>query len=449
MTMKHESERQEQEILDILQGIEPLSLEDRVAQQERAKAEIRTRWENAAQSQAPSPGDQELLSQCRGQDRNVAKLAFRQLVQRYQKYVYTYFMTEVAEQTAFEMTRDVFVQAYKHLEEFPVGGSMKAWLLGIARKKLLKVSQKSEQAWYLRLLPVQLYRRHLTRTQQEEQLESSIPEEKSDCALVRRQLSAYIDNELPSAAAEHLEVHLAGCLQCSQEYDHLLDTIEVARASGLTSAPANLLPAINVALEQETPFERLSAIFKKLTDIVPAPVFQVATITLGIVVILLGILHNSQQSYIQELETRNARLQATVRSLNREPVQDTMLNTFIIFTGAIVSEAMPPEAAQYVDTLLPEPENAPPFRMIPGDIESVRAKVKTYIASFHGVITEPDERIRHKTLNILKISAELPSKATSLLSLFLQQLESGQPEPVDGVDSTTILINIYIIDTLT
>ena len=440
--MKNESQQHEQDIVDIVQGVEQQSPEERTAQQEREKAELRARWQNATASyEASSPSDQELLDRWRGQDAEAAKHAFRQLVRRYQRYVYTYMKGKLDEQTAFDMTCDVFAQAYTHVEQFPAESSLKTWLLSIARQKILHISRISEKTWYLRLFPLPLYQWYLNRTHAEEPLEDSMPAD--TCERVRRQLSAYIDNELAPSETDVLEAHLTTCLPCSEEYDRLLDTVDIARSAGLLPAPANLLPVINAALEQEAPFERLLASFRKLARGIPAPVFQVATLTLGVAVILLGLLNSSRQDYIYDLETRNARLQTTVRSLNRGSVQDAMLNTFVIFTRTIVSEAMPPEAARFADTLIPEPKKAPRPRAISGTVESVRLEIITYLNAIQATITE--NRIHHETLNVLKITTEVPRDSRFLLSLFLQHLELSEPD--QGNDIMTTSIDIYIIGT--
>ncbi len=444
--MNNESKQQEQDIIDILQDLEQFTPEDRTAQQAREKAELRARWEKAAQSQAPSPSDQELLRQCQGHDPAAAKQAFRQFVQRYKQHVYTYLMAKVDEQTAFEMTRAVFVQAYRHLKQFPADTAIKTWLLTIAREKRLKVSRKSEETWYLRLFPLPLYQWYVKRRHPDELSEDSPAAATDTCALVRGQLSAFIDNELPSTETEHLEAHLAFCLGCAQEYDRLLDTIELARSSKLISAPANLLPAINAVLDQDSLFDRILASIRRFVNIVPAPVFHVATLTLGIAVILLGLVNSSRQGYIQELEYRNARLRSTVRSLEQGEGQETMLNTFVIFTGTTVSEKMPPEAAQFVDTLLPDPKKSPRSRMISGTIARVQAEMETFLKPFQATITE--KRVPHKTLNILKLTTALPQNSRSLFSLFLQGLEPTPSEADPGTDSSTTSFTIYIIDTL-
>ncbi|MCP3676390.1 MAG: hypothetical protein GY721_02030 [Deltaproteobacteria bacterium] len=124
-----------------------------------------------------------------------------------------------------------------------------------------------------------------------------------------------------------------------------------------------------------------------------------------------------------------------------------MLKSFAILTGSIATEEMPPEAAQYVAELIPEPEKAPEPRIIPGTIESVSNEIGTYLNSLQTTSTD-EQTSSHGTLKILKITAELPEHPNVIVSLFFQQLEQKPPEPGELFDISKTSIDIYIIDKL-
>ena len=55
---------------------------------------------------------------------------------------------------------------------------------------------------------------------------------KKDCASIQSELSAYIDNELPTVERTVVETHLSGCRRCQQELEKLKTL-----AAGVTALP--------------------------------------------------------------------------------------------------------------------------------------------------------------------------------------------------------------------
>ncbi len=140
--MSSNKQSRKEELLNILQGPDSRQPRDSSGQYTMRKEELSQILPDVPKHQQNSSTDRELLTQCRSDDKNAAKSAFRQLVQRHQNRVYTHVKSMVDDDTAaFEMTRDVFVQAYKDLERIPRDMSFKIWILKLAKKQLLKASR--------------------------------------------------------------------------------------------------------------------------------------------------------------------------------------------------------------------------------------------------------------------------------------------------------------------
>jgi DNA-directed RNA polymerase specialized sigma24 family protein len=406
---------------------------------EKRKAELLKILQDVDRKPQGSISDQEMITQCQSKDRKISRTSFNQLIQRYQNNVYTYVSHRLGnDQVTFEATRDVFVQAYKNISQVPTDTSVKAWLLKLAKRRILTISRKRDK-WYVALVPMRIYQWYQQRMAMQKQPEAVSKTAKTECEEIRCLFSAYYDGELSKAEATCVETHLGSCEQCRLEYEKLQETIGIVHTFGLMSAPANLQRAINTVLDKETLWERCLNYCKKLAGIFQFPVPQIAFAAASIAIIFLGIAYYVQREQIRQME---AELQATRGVISLPP--EVTVNTFVIFTGQIVSEEMPIEAGEYVSTIIPEPEKAE-IRFIAGDITSIGEKIVEHICSIQGKIAE-DQEFQNNTLTIRKITAELPKYSTSGISAFLQQLEAKQTELGKPSGITTLLIEIYIID---
>ncbi len=80
--------------------------------------------------------DQELVERCRGTDGTVA---YRQLVERYQRPVYAYVAGRLGDPSlARDATQEAFVRAYFSLGTLRKPAALHAWLLGIAGRVALE-----------------------------------------------------------------------------------------------------------------------------------------------------------------------------------------------------------------------------------------------------------------------------------------------------------------------
>lgn len=396
---------------------------------EKRKEELLQLLQNVDRPQQDTLSEQTILMQCRSNDKDASKKAFRQLIQRYQNDVYTYVYQMVGDEAASNITRDVFVQAYRNISHLRPDMPVKAWFLKIAKKKLLKVSRKQKGT-----------RQTGEKT---EYLEETLKTTGNPCEEIRNLLSAYIDDELSESETDRVEAHLADCEQCCLEFEKLEETVGLVHMFGLMEAPANLQREILTELDKESPLEQLLVYFKRLTDISQIPAPQIATIVATVALIFLGIFSYNQYRQIHDLKEQNAQLRTTVRGIDSTAPELT-INTFVIFTGKIISEEMPLEAGKYVSGLIPEPDKAE-TRFIAGDITSIGDKIATHIRSIQGEITG-DQPLQKKNLIIRHITAEIPKYSNSGIFLFLQHLEQKPAEPGEPSDIPTFPVEIYVID---
>ena len=81
------------------------------------------------------------------QVRNGSADAFEQLVRDHQRTVRAFIAGHVASlQTADELAQDVFVAAFRGIDRYQGHGSVAAWLLGIARHKVLTYLRRKTQS---------------------------------------------------------------------------------------------------------------------------------------------------------------------------------------------------------------------------------------------------------------------------------------------------------------
>ena len=406
--------------------------------------------------------DQEMLARCQSKEPQTSRMGLNQLIQRYQNQVYAYLTHMLGdEQAACEAARDVFAQAYQAIGRVPPDLSVKAWLLMLAKKRVLQAARKRDR-WHRRLVPLALY--------QWQQRIAAVPEPLADvsasaqpeCADIRGRLAAYHDGELSAEEAARVEAHSNACEPCRLEAEQLLETVDVVQTFGLSTAPANLQREINAALDYVPLWEYLFTSVKEWGGNFSFPLSQAAVVA-ATMIMLIGLnyyqYHNMQalNALNARLRTANANLKSAVRG-ETQAGQDMMQNTFVIFTGKTISEGMPLEAGEYVASLFPEaanasnplfilspePAKAPNQLFIPGNLTEVSAQIKTSLASLQGQWSE--DSIPHQTLAIRKITVELPQNTTALLARLLQAAAPKSPAQPETANIPTVSIELYLID---
>jgi RNA polymerase sigma factor (sigma-70 family) len=71
---------------------------------------------------------------------------FRVLYQRHQPDVLAYFLRRLRREDAVEATADVFVTAWRRLDDIPADGEARLWLFGVARN-VLRNQQRTVRRW--------------------------------------------------------------------------------------------------------------------------------------------------------------------------------------------------------------------------------------------------------------------------------------------------------------
>ncbi len=415
--MTNNSEQRKHELLQLLQRVEQIRPEETESKRQE---------------------DGELIALARQGDR----IAFNQLLQRYQDHVYTYVVHLGSDkQKAVAITCDVFIKAYRKLRRFQGDISFKAWLLNIAEQQVHKASVK----WYLAVLPFSLYQWYQRIVETQETAEDIPVSQESEGEHVRGPLSAYLDDELDEADMLQVEAHLAECEECGLAFESLLHTSDMVSHFGMLNAPANVRVAVNDALDKGSVWEEW------FTHPGYRPFPQFAAIAATLCVIVLGTFFVTQQVQIdrqmRRLQAANARLRK-VRNATFSR-QETTFNTFVIVTGTLVSEGLSPEAVEYVSALFPQVQSdtAPEPRFIPGSLATLGDDLIQYLQAHHGTIQD-DQSYPDPPLNVRHIIATFP-RYSSTLAHFLDQLEQenpGQSEETSLFEPGTITLEIHILD---
>lgn len=76
-----------------------------------------------------------------------AEPLFRSLYEEQQADVLAYFMRRLNSEDAIEATADVFLTAWRRIEDVPDGSAARLWLFGIARN-VLRNRQRTNQRWF-------------------------------------------------------------------------------------------------------------------------------------------------------------------------------------------------------------------------------------------------------------------------------------------------------------
>ncbi|MDH7569501.1 MAG: zf-HC2 domain-containing protein, partial [Armatimonadota bacterium] len=69
-----------------------------------------------------------------------------------------------------------------------------------------------------------------------------------ECRRVRKELSVYLDGEMPAAERARVAHHLRQCAGCAAEAEALRRTIHLARSLGALSPPPNLRARLHTAV---------------------------------------------------------------------------------------------------------------------------------------------------------------------------------------------------------
>ncbi|GAK48866.1 RNA polymerase ECF-type sigma factor [Candidatus Moduliflexus flocculans] len=259
--------------------------------------------------------EDDLIRACRKGDR----AAFNLFAQRYLDKVFSYVSFASANPAdAADLTRRIFVAAYRQFPEYADTIPLNAWLFGIA-ERCLQQDARSRRPWYRRLLPQR------SREFPDETAAPTYAAKQPDgCEAIREMLQEYHDGELNEMDAKRVEKHLQRCRDCWQEFDELQETIMLLQTAGRKHAPVELRPQINEALDHLAPSWNWVAPFRNV------PLLQMTSAAAGMAILFLVAYTYTLNFRLQSLSNDVARL----RSAQTSEHAPLFVNTYIIVTGA-------------------------------------------------------------------------------------------------------------------
>ena len=353
--------------------------------------------------QTESLGGENLIRLCQAGD----QAAFNQFTQQYLEKIYTYvaFAADDAARAA-ELTRDIFLAAYRQFPRYAAEEPVNVWLLSLADRHLRQAAAR--QIGWRRFLPAMF--RHAER-----QPDAAQASEVSDCAAAQDKLSEYLDGELNEVDAKRVEKHLQQCATCWQAFESLQETVLMLQSVGRKTAPRDLRPQILAAIEQMTPARDWGALFRSV------PVLQFTSVSLSLAVLLLGSYLWMQRHPVVIDDT-----QEVMRGSERDGAflgeTGDLPHVFVILTGKFVSDEMPLEIGAMLDGLPSEPDKVK-FWFLPGAAAPLAEQISQQIEAMQGRVVSRDFQEKNGIV-IGKIVAELPQNPSTMFSKFLETLRA-------------------------
>lgn len=370
-----------------------------------------------ARQQTTSPDD--LIARCRQGDRS----AFTQLIITYQDAVLTYLShTTDHDETARDLTIATFVAAYRGLRRYSGRMSVKAWLLALADQQRAKHRGLRRFLEFLRPGKTQPH------TDRDENASEALNDVPAECGAISPQLSAYLDGELDDAAAQQVTQHLQRCDACQQEFDELVDMLDIVQTHGRQPAPPDLRVAVNAAIDaSEARTAGLAAWFR-------LPLSQAATAFSLLLVATLSVLLLNQQHQIQQLERQfilDARRGAA--PTDARPAK----TTFVILTGTATVQEMLLHGSGQLSDHLTAPPDVTELLEIPGTEADIYAMLVERIRSVNGTILH-DERLTDASFRLRTLTVEVPATISEAFLSVLRPLDRATTDS-DGEIATTLL----------
>lgn len=365
-----------------------------------------------------------LIRRCQAGD----QAAFNQFTQQYLEKIYTYvaFVVDDAARAA-ELTRDIFLAAYRQFPRYDANEPLNVWLFSLAERHLRQAAAR--QIDWRRFLP-SMFRRS------ERQPDAAQASEASDCAATQGKLSEYLDGELNEVDAKRVEKHLQQCATCWQAFESLQETVLMLQSVGRKAAPRDLRPQILAAIEQMTPARNWSALFRSV------PVLQCTSVSLSLAALLLG-----SYLWMQRHPVVIDDAQEVMRGSERDGAflgeTGDLPHVFVILTGKFVSDEMPLETGAMLDDIPREPGEVE-FRLLPGTAASLAAQISQQIETMQGRVVSRDFQEKDGIV-VGKIRIELPQNPSAMFSKFLETLRAEpaaqrEPQPLSAEFS------IYLVE---
>jgi len=191
---------------------------------------------------------QDLIEGCRNGDRQ----AFNQFIRNYQDDIFSHIYQMVGnEKNTLDITRDVFVTAYKSFSTFHDETSVEVWLFKIA-ERYIQATLRVRKKWYDSIFPVR------TSGQQQETAESEkYPKQESASEEPDGLLIAYIGGELSEFESKRVEKRLKEDADYRREYEELQKVDTLLQFFRRPSAPVDLRVHINAKLDEKSFWEKV------------------------------------------------------------------------------------------------------------------------------------------------------------------------------------------------
>ncbi len=424
--MKTDKETRKEELFQLLQDAE------NGEQVERSKPKKK----QAGKTQQDVITEQNLIAQCRSENRKIAEVAFRQLIQRYQGNVYTYVFYNVDDdKAASKTTRDVFVQAHKGISEFHGETSVNVWLLKITEEQLRNVSRKWD-----------------TRPQQPADTDQDFPDGPpsggTECQDIRNLLSAYVEDELSESEIPRVETHLDVCTQCWLEYEELKETLDFpVHTYDPIHAPEDLAHQILQTLfPKPSLWEQCRSFLTQFVMGFSVAWPQIVTVAAAAIIFIGMPYYYVQRERIYQLE-HDLLIVSEDRGTDAAS-QELLINTVVIFTGEFASKELSEKALDYAADILPELKklDETTTQIIGGNLREIGDNLVKNIRTAHGTILYDNLEPNEDNLIIRKITAIIPKNSNAFVSLLLRQSTPQPSETEESPDIRMVSVTFYIID---
>lgn len=376
-----------------------------------------------------------IIEQCRKGDRR----AFNQFIREHQDNIFSHVRQMVGVEQALNVTRDIFVEAYRAFSHFHEKTSVDAWLFKIAERHIQSASGKRKRLKWQNLFCSS----HKAKKQEKS------PELISEPESISKLLIAYMDGELSELDTKRVEKQLEKDPDYRREFKKLQQTDSLLRLYSQQQAPPELRVHINAKLDEKTFLEKVYAAVEMFRAKAPERRLlsnpQIAAAAFSIMLVFSGILvYQYNQIQIQRIRIHELEIRGGALSRSGDTFQEFSGDAFVILTGKLRPQTMSLKEVREAASMASEPAHTE-FPFIPGDIEKIGILVKERINAMRWKILE-DRTFEKDGLRIRKVSAEVPENSLLSFSRFLHQLQEETEPHSAPIAVKTSPVEIYIID---
>ncbi len=376
------------------------------------------------QSQNTFSTERELITRCRQGDRK----AFNNLIITYQNQVFTYLshLTENRER-AEELTKNTFIAAYKGLNRYPENLRIKGWLLSLAEQQF-QTPTRSLNTWFTAFFSKR--KPQPSQTDEEPEIFRANGQASHDCQAIIPELSAYLDGELNQSDTKRVEHHLQQCEQCQQEFDELVETLNMVQTFGQHQAPPELRVHINAAIDASP------SLWNSLKNWFGMPGSRLVAV-MAMLMLIVFVYQQQQIQYLQQKFVFDTRRGGS--PIDTQPDK----TTFVILTGASTVKDMLLENAGWFSKHITSPPEETELLFIQGTEEALSRMLEERIRAIKGTIIA-DERLQEKSFHVRTLTVEVPEDISDFFLSVLRPLDVEEPASQSSIN--TISLKMMIIE---